>query len=88
MKNITHDQLNFKNPAVYKIVVEGEIDNSWSDSLLGMQIEVRKKEGNVTFTSLVGEIRDQAALSGILNNLCEMHMTVISVNMMSDANND
>jgi hypothetical protein len=85
MKNKTKDQYNFNKPAVYKIMVEGEIDNSWPDNLLGMQVKARKKEGNITFTSLIGEIRDQAALAGILNNLYEMHMTIMSVNILSDA---
>jgi hypothetical protein len=88
MAHKTNDQFNFKNPAVYKIVIKGEIDKSWSDNLLGMQVEVRKREGNIAFTSLVGEIRDQSALSGLLNNLYEMQMTVLSVNMLSDTNKD
>jgi hypothetical protein len=88
MKTKTNDQFNFKNPAVYKIVIKGAFDKNWSDNLFGMQVEVRKGEGNITFTSLVGEIRDQSALSGLLNNLYEMQMTVISVNMLSDNNKD
>jgi hypothetical protein len=67
--------------------VEGEIDNSWSDNFLGMQVKAHKKEGNITFTSLIGEIRDQSALSGLLNNLYEMHLTIMSVNILSDGDN-
>jgi hypothetical protein len=84
MKDITKKHFNFKKPAVYKIVVGGEIDKVSSDNFSGMQVEVQKREGNIAFTSLVGEIRDQSALAGILNNLYEMQMTVISVNMLSE----
>ena len=77
---------NFKNPAIYKIVVMGVIERSASDNFSGMQITVERKKKNET-TSLVGEIRDQAALSGILNTLYEMHMSVISVNVLSDVDN-
>jgi hypothetical protein len=84
MKDITKKHFNFKKPAIYKIVVEGEIDKVSSDNLLGMQIDVRRRDGEIAFSSLVGEIRDQSALAGILNNLYEMQMTVISVNMLSE----
>ena len=75
---------NFKKAAIYKIVVQGAINESWSDRMHGMQIKVEKRTDNIPFSSLVGEIRDQSALSSILNSLYDMHMTVISVNMLSD----
>lgn len=79
---------NFKKAAIYKIVVNGMIDESWSDRYSGMQISIERKKGKAIITTLVGEIRDQAALSGILTNLYEMHMTVISVNMLSEIENN
>lgn len=79
---------SFKKAAIYKIVVNGLIDDSWSDHYRGMQINVERKKGEAIFSTLVGEIRDQAALSGVLNNLYEMQMTVISVNMLSQIGND
>ena len=80
--------LNFKKAAVYKIVVQGMLAESLSDSYRGMQISVERKKGKDTTSTLVGEIRDQAALSGILNALYDSHLTVISVNMLAEVEND
>ena len=75
---------HFKNVAIYKILVRGKIDDSWSDSLSGMQIIVKKSRRDVITSTLVGEIADQTALTSILNNLYEMHLTVIKVTMLSE----
>jgi hypothetical protein len=73
----------FKKAAIYRIVVEGELDDSWSDRL-GLQITSQKKASKRPISFLVGKIADQAALSSILNSLYDMHMTVISLNMLTD----
>ncbi|MFK5857150.1 MAG: hypothetical protein QM503_13555 [Bacteroidota bacterium] len=77
----------FKRPAIYRIVVEGELDDSWSERL-GLQITFEKKAGKKLNSFLVGRIADQASLSSILNLLYDMHMTVISVNMLTDVEDD
>jgi hypothetical protein len=74
---------NFKSSAIYRIVVKGKLDDCWSDRL-GLQITVQKKTGEKPISILVGSIIDQAALSSVLNSLYDMHMTVISVNMLTD----
>ncbi len=74
---------HFKRSAIYKIVVEGELDENWSERL-GLQITIEKKAREKPYSYLIGKIADQAALSGILNLLYDMHMTVISVNMLTD----
>ena len=79
--------LYFKKSTIYKIVVEGELDDSWSERL-GLQITMEKKAGKRPSSFLVGRITDQAALSSILNSLYDMHMTVISVNMLTDMEDD
>jgi hypothetical protein len=79
---------NFKKPAVYKIVVQGEIDDCWADRLFDMQINVERQKGKQSISSIVGEITDQSALSGILNTLYELQMTVISVKMLTETNKE
>jgi len=79
--------LLFKKSAIYRIVVEGELDDSWSERL-GLQITVQKKAGKKPISLLVGKIADQAALSSVLNSLYDMHMSVISVNMLTDVEDD
>lgn len=80
--------MNFTKAAIYKIIVNGVLDESWSDHYRGMQITVDRKKGKAVFSTLVGEIRDQSALSGILNALYDMHLTVISVNMLAQIESD
>ena len=66
-------------PAVYQIEIEGRIPGSFSTRLEGMQITESQSEDGIVKTILVGRLRDQAALSGILNTLYELHTSVISV---------
>ena len=47
------------------IIVKGHIDSNWSDWLGEMAIK-HTKEGN---TLLRGQIRDQAALNGLLSQI-------------------
>jgi hypothetical protein len=41
-----------------------------------------KDQGQVT--ELVGQVRDQAELAGVLNSLYELHMTLLSVEYLND----
>jgi len=67
-----------KTPAIYRIRVQGKLDSKWSGLLENMNItEVKKPDGEIE-SILVGRLEDQAALSGILNSLYEMHLAVLS----------
>ena len=73
-------------PAIYKIHVHGRLDASWSDRIGGMQVtEIRGTNGQ-TETILVGRLADQAALSGILNALYELHLPVLSAECVDSGN--
>ena len=74
----------FQNPAVYKIKINGAINESWSERLGGMQINVERSKGSEPVTILIGQINDQTALSGVLNTLYENHLSIISVNMLDE----
>ena len=65
------------SPAIYQIKVQGKMSSSWSVSLLEMNITNYKQDGNVT--TLVGNLRDQAALAGVLQTLYELRFPVLSV---------
>lgn len=69
----------FSKPAIYQIKVQGTLDASWSSRLGDMHISTIKKPGGKTISVLVGRVLDQSELSGILNSLYELHLTVISV---------
>ena len=69
-------------PATYRIEVEGHLDESWSDRLVGMRITTRKKSDQTTVTTLDGRLRDQAELSGVLNRLYDLHLSILKVEVV------
>jgi len=81
MSIISRKPLPYDSPATYQIVVQGQIDQTWSDCLEGMHRQVTA-EADAPVTTLEGKLIDQAALAGVLNTLYEMHLTVISVKRM------
>ncbi|MGB5617987.1 MAG: hypothetical protein WBM78_14180 [Desulfobacterales bacterium] len=44
-----------------------------------MSITTRKRKDYKQVTTLVGTLVDQASLSGVLNTLYELHLTLLSV---------
>ena len=79
---IPGDLLTMKGPATYRIIVQGTIDPSWASSLAGMSISERQSGKGGTESILVGRLPDQAALSGVLNNLYDLHLPVLSADCL------
>jgi len=75
----TISPIPFDLPATYQIIVEGRIDSTMSDLVEGMTVRQDTVATRPAVTTLCGELRDQAALAGVLNSLYELHLTVISV---------
>ena len=88
MNHNNKPEFNFQKPAVYKIKVQGEIEKSWAGKLQGLQINIERSQSKNPVSVLVGQINDQSALSGIMHTLYDMHMTVISVHMLSEIEQD
>ena len=84
---MTHNQLSndvdFETPAVYRIRVKGHIADQLSGQLGGMIITRAYSEEKHPMTILVGQVRDQAALSGVLNELYELHLPILTVESFS-----
>ncbi len=77
-------EFSFTKAAVYKIKVNGDLSRNLSERLAGLQINVERFRGKGPISVLIGQINDQAALAGILNTLYELHLSIISVNMLMD----
>ena len=60
----------------YEIRVEGLIDGLWEDWFEGMRINYI----NGTETILVGQLKDQTALHGVLDRIRDLGLNLISVN--------
>lgn len=76
---------SFDTVFAYEIRVQGRLDAAWSDRMEGMAIDVSAPPGGPPVTTLVGDLIDQAALAGVLDQLYAMRMTVLSVTRLEDA---
>ena len=62
----------------YRICVRGQLDPSWSDRMAGLQIAATSDpEGPLT--TLEGSVRDQSELTGVLDTLNDLSLTLVSV---------
>ena len=66
-------------PAIYEIRVRGHLEEKWSDQLGGLQIIATHGTNGRQETIIVGRLVDQAALTGVLHTLYELHLPVVSV---------
>jgi hypothetical protein len=64
---------------VYEIRVVGELGGQWSQRLGDMSLTAERSAEGKTVTKLVGRLRDQAALSGVLETLYELHLPVLTL---------
>ena len=73
----------FVRPEYYRIEVEGYLAKSRSDRLAGMRITTRKRADQKPVTTLTGRLRDQAELSGVLNSLYNLHLSILKVEIVN-----
>ena len=73
----------FDRPGKYRIRVQGFLDETWSESLAGMTITTSSQVSQARETMLVGLLKDQAELSGVLNTLYELHLPILSVELLT-----
>ena len=69
----------FGGPAAYRIVVQGTVSRDWSGRLGGMEITTSSQASGAPQTILLGRIRDQAALRGVLETLYALHLPMLEV---------
>jgi hypothetical protein len=85
---LTRNPIPFDQPATYQIDVLGRIDPITSDLLGGMTITPDTTDADPPVTTLEGELRDQAALAGVLNTLYELHLLVLSVKCLKSVSSN
>ena len=71
-------KLSLHRPATYQIKVPGQLDESWSDWVGGMTIDVEREGDGPPVTTLTGSL-DQAALQGLLRRLYSLGLPLVSV---------
>ena len=75
------DGKDYDTPAVYRVRVKGVLDPSWSDWFDGFTITSSEDE-----TELTGMVADQAALHGVLTQLNNLGLAILSMNRLGGEN--
>ena len=77
-------KLTFDKPASYRIVFQGYLDENWADYAGGMTISTGQDENQISITTLIGQVKDQAMLVGILTTVYNLyHLPLLSVECIS-----
>jgi hypothetical protein len=66
----------------FEIHVRGQLDESWSDWLGGLEVRLCDNGEMI----LTGTIVDQAALMGVLNKLNRLNLTLLAVTKVDQSN--
>ncbi len=70
-------------PARYRIKVYGAVNKRWFAYYDDMVLEKEDEGEERPYTTITGQVADQAALLGILNLLYDMHLPLISIEYIS-----
>lgn len=81
--HLSKTRIKLWTPATYRIEVEGHLNESWSECLAGMHITTRKRSDQTTVTNLIGRLRDQSELTGVLNSLHDLHRPIVKVEVVN-----
>ena len=68
-----------KHNRVYQIKLQGRLDAGWSDWFEGMSLAVENGADGSSITTLTGAVVDQAALHGLLSQISDLNLVLISV---------
>ena len=67
-----------RESVLYRIKVEGKLDERWSDWFSGLTVVVEDGIKDPAVTTLIGSI-DQAGLRGVLSKIWDLNLALISV---------
>jgi hypothetical protein len=73
---------------VYEIQVQGELDQGWENYFDGLSLTFTYSSDQLPATTLTGAMADQAALRGILCQLWDLNLTVVSVRRIETEEQD
>ena len=74
----------FDMPGSYLIRVQGELSTNWSSRFSDMVITQNETADQESVMTLTGEVRDQAALLGVLNMLYDLGCPLLNVERLDD----
>jgi hypothetical protein len=74
-----YQKLNMSKPTVFRICIQGELDESWSEYFGTKSAMVEEDEAGNAVTVFISEPMDQGALVGLINHLNDLGIPLISV---------
>ncbi len=79
-----NNHLSLHNSAYYSIQLAGLLDQGWAEHYGDLQVQttVLPEQRRTPVTTITGEVRDQAALAGLLNLVSTLGMGLLSVNYL------
>jgi hypothetical protein len=77
--------VSWLEPAMYRICIQGILDDNWSAYCSGMTIEHESDSHQHAVTILTGQLADQSSLMGLLNSLHDIGCPILSVERMKAA---
>jgi len=67
-------------PLIYEVRIQGHLREKLADWFAGKLVKINTTVDRSSETTLLVSVPDQAALRGILNNIWDLNLTLISVN--------
>ena len=75
----SYRKLTMHEPTVFRIRIQGELDESWFDYFAAQSASVEKGKTGNAITVIISEPMDQGALVGLVNHLNGLGIPLISV---------
>ena len=75
----SYRNINMREPAVFRICIRGELDESWFEYFSAQSASVEEDMAGNTVTVIISEPMDQGALVGLVNHLNSLGISLISV---------
>jgi hypothetical protein len=88
--DIQKASLQFRGPALYKIVVKGNLSantDAWQDIQQTIALTFNNFEEESNSSSLMVHVSDQAELAGVFNTLYELHIAIRDVEYLGSNEN-
>ena len=78
---------NLEPASLYRIALQGDLDDSWSDWLTEVSFGGIYQELISGHTVIICDVPDQAGLRGLMNRIWDLNLTIVSVNIEEYASN-
>jgi hypothetical protein len=80
MRKQTRTSVTFDQPVKYRIEISGCLDYHWRKRMADFGLTAESHKGR---TTLVGRLRDQSQLCGVLNMLPKSGVVLLSVSLLN-----